>query len=191
MKKLLLVFIVLMLSLSISGCTLNGIDLDDTSHDDDYILVSVYYDLDVETHDVVKNIYVPTITSGLDYTLRFYTLDELDGDVENILSTTTVEYGILGNYSITSNEPIDIYAISDLKWESIPESAWYETPSEKRLNDDLLVNYGTLPILSETYQIGDVIRVIYQENNLSLHYMVSRSDTRLFIRYGDLRTLLV
>ncbi len=181
-KKLFLIFIALMLSVSVMGCVLNGIDLNDTSHDDDYIVVSLYYEVDKKTGELVQKVYLPTINE-----LRFYESNEI-GNLELYVQTNEIRYQLYGNYNIKSKTSISVYVVSDLKWENIPETAWHE--SNQRLNDDVLSTYGTLPILATSYKLSDVIRVIYQDNNLWLHYMVARTDTRLFIRYGDLRTLL-
>lgn len=184
LRKMLLVFIALMLSVSVMGCVLNGIDLKDESNDDNYILVSIYYDVDVKTNEIVQKAYIPESAE-----LVFYTLDEIQGELEHALTITEIHYQIKGNYRLLSRKPIKVYAIDEKSWVSIPESAWHY--SQDKLQDDVLVTYGTKPLLLPTYEIGDVVRVIYQDNGLQLHFMIERAYQHYYIRYGDLRALLI
>lgn len=185
-KKLLMIVIVVLLTLSFTRCSFGGVDLNDTSHDDDYIVVNLYYEVDLNNGNFIKHIYLPTIEDEL----HFYDDETEIGNLEAYTLTNEITYELYGNYSIVSKTPIQVYAVSDKTWMNIPETAWYETPRDKRLNDDVQTIYGTLPVLSSNYELGDVIRVIYQSNNIMQHFMVVRSDTRLFIRYGDVRKLI-
>jgi hypothetical protein len=180
MRKILTILILLVISTLLISC---DIDLSDTSHDDDYIIVSTYYEYDEQNDEVIKLYYVPKITTSL----TFYTF-ELD-ELEKVDEIYEVNYGLRDNYFIKSDEPIELHAVKQLKWDSIPEKYWLGS-TDKRLEDDVLTTYGDLPIISINYELYDVIRVIYQDSNLYLHYILVRENNYLFIRYGDLRKLI-
>lgn len=69
------------------------------------------------------------------------------------------------------------YETETLRWQPIPETAWYEAPQSTRLPDDVLVEYGKQPIMSSSYNVGDVVRIVYLENNMKLYFMVEAKPT--------------
>jgi len=179
MKKVLMILVVLVAIFTLSGCYL---DLDDPSHDDDFVLVSNYFERIDGTLEVVERYYLPKI----DGELVFY---ELDIEALDLVSNTTrLTYQFRGNYKVESEEPLNIYMLSELKWVNITENDYIY--SENKLEDDVLVEYGTLPIIANDYEIGNTIRVIYQENNIYQHYYLQRTNNYMYIRYGDIRGLL-
>ena len=180
MKRLTLLFIVILMTFTLSACYL---DVYDDSHDDEYVVVSTYFERVSDTFDVIELYYIPQI----DGEIIFYDLDE------NILEKTgklnKITYELRGNYKIETQSPLNIYMVKQLAWVSITENDYIY--SESKLETDILVQYGILPIIGKDYELGDTIRVIYQENNLSLHYVLARQDNRMFVRYGDIRELLI
>ena len=169
----------------LSSCS---VDFTDSSHDNDYILVSTYYEIDSNSNTVIKEFYVPYVNYNLSG-LRYYDISEVL-DLEVVALTSQVTYGMFGNYTIVSKTtPIMVYGVSTLKWKTIPENDWIY--STQRLQDDVLVTYGTLPMLSPNYELYDTVRVLYEDLNLTACYVVVKVDTRTFIRYGDLRALLI
>jgi hypothetical protein len=167
--------------LTLSACDL--IDINDTSNDDKYVQVKSYWVFNEETNEVEKLYYLPTVNNDIE----FYDLD-ID-ELELVNTTNVITYQLNGNYKIVSDDEMDLFMVNKLKWESISEYDYIY--SDSKLNDDILVSYGNLPIIASSYQIGDTIRVIYQENNLSLHYVLIREDYNLYIRYGDIRSNLI
>ena len=176
MKRLIGLILFVVIVLVLSSCK---IDLEDDTHDDDYIKVSYYYEVDEETNEVSKVYYVSDMT--------FYHFDK--DELENVFAIRELSYGSRGDWTVDFKEYFDVYAVKERQWVSIPETAWYE--SNQKLIDDVLTIYGTLPILSQHYDIGDTVRVSYLENNLLLHFMVQRVDGSFYVRYGDLREMVL
>ncbi|MDY0278850.1 MAG: hypothetical protein RBQ97_12280 [Acholeplasma sp.] len=178
--KLLFGVLLFLMVFTLSACDL--LDINDTSHDDEYIQVSTYWAINEETKEVERLYYLPTVSNGI----VFYDLD-ID-ELEKVNETHSISYQLNGNYKIESESNLDLFMVKTLKWENISEIDYIY--SDSKLEDDILVTYGDLPIISSNYKIGDTIRVVYQENNLLLHYALLREDYNLYIRYGDIRELL-
>jgi len=179
MRRLLSGLILVLTSVILSSCWL---DVNDSSHDNEYVIVSTYYIQVKDSFDVIMVYYIPKI----DGEIIFYDLD--DNTLEIVGQTNLLTYQLRGNYSIQTLAPLNIYMGNKLVWNSIPEIGYIY--SETKLNSDVLVIYGTLPVISKTYEINDTIRVTYQENNLSLCYILARESTKMFVKYGDIRELL-
>ena len=180
-KKLLGIILLFTMVFTLSACY--NIDLNDTSHDDEYVEISTYWALNEESGEVEKLYYIPTLSGNVE----FYQIDR--GNLEIIDQTQTITYQLGGNYHIVSNEPLNLYVKSELVWENISEIDYIY--SNTKLEDDTLITYGDLPIIANTYEIGDTIRVIYQENFLQSHFVLLREDYSIYIRYGDIRELLI
>ena len=181
MKKLLGIVLLFSMIFTLSACY--NIDLNDTTHDDEYVKVSTYWALNEESGDVERLYYIPTIIG----TINFYDID-ID-DLELINQTQKITYKLNGNYHIVSDKPLNLYVKNELVWETISEIDYIY--SDSKLEDDVLVTYGDLPIIASSYELGDTIRVIYQENFLQSHFVLLREDYGVYIRYGDIRELLV
>jgi hypothetical protein len=179
-RKIVFIVMLFVMILTLSACDL--IDINDTSNDDKYVQVKSYWVFNEETNEVEKLYYLPTVNNDIEfYDLDIETLELVD-------TTTSITYQLNGNYKIVSDDEMDLFMVNKLKWENISEIDYIY--SGNKLEDDILVTYGDLPIIASTYEIGDTIRVVYQENNLLLHYALLREDYNLYIRYGDIRELL-
>ena len=175
MKKFYVLIMTLIVGMFMTSCT---IDFNDGSHDDDYIKVDFVYEVDEQSGELVKSYYV--------WELVFYSFG--NDELENVGSTNELSYTRYGYIDVYLGDYVDLYATNNYEWVNIPETAWYE--SNQKLPNDTLVLYGTLPVLSPSYEIGDSVRVYYLDNNLALHYMVVRSNNTIYVRYGDLRKLV-
>jgi hypothetical protein len=178
-KKLLFIVLIFLMVFTLFGCEF--IDTSNTSRDDEYIMVSRYWALNEKTGEVELVYYISTVNNKI----SLYQL-EID-DLELVNQTYTINYQLRGNYSITSQEPLNVYMVKTLMWESISEIGYIY--SDNKLPNDVLVESGTLPIISDSYQFGDTIKVIYQDNNIQNHYILSRVNNGIYIRYGDIREL--
>ena len=69
MKKMFTIFILLVISTLLISC---DIDLSDTSHDNDFIRISTYFEIDEQSGDVLRLYYIEKI----DNNIKFYTFDE-------------------------------------------------------------------------------------------------------------------
>lgn len=176
MRRVLLLVLTLVLGMIFSSCT---IDLEDGTNDDNYVRVYYYQEIDEETDEISLVYYVNNLT--------FYEFDK--DELENVFAIHELSYGPRCDWTVDFKEYFDVYAVKEKRWESIPEIAWFE--SDQKLSDDVLSLYGTLPILSSSYNIGDVVRITYIEYGLSLHFMVERTDNYLYVRYGDLRKMVI
>lgn len=181
MKKLLFIVLIFSMMFTLIGCDL--IDVNDATHDDEYVMVSTYWEIDEVTKELFKVYYVPTINGEIEF-IDLLTL----GEIELVGQTNILNYELRGNYHLGTQEPLDLYMKTELKWENISEYDYIY--STKKLPNDVLVEYGTIPIISSEYEIGSTIRVIYQDNQAYLHYTLMRVDYNLYIRYGDFRELL-
>lgn len=175
MKKFCVLIMTLIVAMIMSSCT---IDFSDETHDDDYIKIAFYYAVDEASGDLVKTYYA--------WELAFYEFD--DGELESVDAIKELTYGYKGVLSLNTKEHLDVYKLRERQWVSIPETSWYE--SNQKLKDDVLVEYGTRPVLSPSYEIGDTVRIHYIDNGLFQHYMVTRVSETLYVRYGDLRKLV-
>ena len=176
MKKLLMLVLLLVATFVLGGCEVTDTD----RYDHQFIDIRAYWDWDSERELIERFYYFDPKTEAV-------SLVEERLEVVGTANEVSIEFH--GNYSIKSKEGITLYQKTDLEWQNISEQGYWASKSQ--LPDDVLVRYGTLPVLSENYEIGDTVRIFYQDYQLVQHYMVVRADTNYYVNFGEIRQLYI